>query len=91
MKEIALGLFILTYVLLLVFPKIRAFIALGSAALFVILGILPAGDVFGSIDWNVILMIAGTMGIVSLFIDSKMPALMADVLIDKMQIGRAHV
>lgn len=84
MKEIALGLFILTYVLLLVFPKIRAFIALGSAALFVILGILPAGDVFGSIDWNVILMIAGTMGIVSLFIDSKMPALMADVLIDKM-------
>jgi len=84
MKEIALGLFILTYVLLLVFPKIRAFIALGSAALFVILGILPAGDVFGAIDWNVILMIAGTMGIVSLFIDSKMPALMADVLIDKM-------
>jgi len=84
MKEIALGLFILTYVLLLIFPKIRAFIALGSAALFVVLGILPIGEVFGAIDWNVILMIAGTMGIVSLFIDSKMPALMADVLIDKM-------
>jgi len=84
MKEIALGLFILTYVLLLVFPKIRAFIALGSATIFVILGILPIGDVFDAIDWNVILMIAGTMGIVSLFIDSKMPALMADILIDKM-------
>ena len=84
MKEIALGLFILTYVLLLIFPKIRAFISLGSAALFVVLGILPIGEVFGAIDWNVILMIAGTMGIVSLFIDSKMPALMADVLIDKM-------
>jgi len=84
MKEIALGLFILTYVLLLIFPKIRAFIALGSGALFVVLGILPIGEVFGAIDWNVILMIAGTMGIVSLFIDSKMPALMADVLIDRM-------
>jgi len=84
MKEIALGLFVLTYVLLLVLPKIRAFIALGSAALFVTLGILPANQVFGAVDWNVILMIAGTMGIVAMFIDSRMPALMADMLIDKM-------
>lgn len=84
MKEIALGLFILTYILLLVFPKIRAFIALAAAAIFVILGILPLGNVFGAIDWNVIMMIAGTMGIVSLFIDSKMPALAADIMIDKM-------
>ncbi|HSV30411.1 MAG TPA: SLC13 family permease [Atribacteraceae bacterium] len=84
MKEIALGLFITTYLLLLIFPKIRAFIALASAAIFVTLGILPAGQIFVAIDWNVILMIAGTMGIVALFIDSKMPALMADVLIDRM-------
>jgi len=84
MKELALGLFIVTYLLLLIFPKVRAYIALASATLFVILGFLPVGDIIGAIDWNVILMISGTMGIVSLFIDSKMPALMADVLIDKM-------
>ena len=35
------------------------------------------------IDWNVIMMIVGTMGTVYLFIESKMPQLMADVLVDK--------
>ncbi len=84
MKTLAIVLFILTYASLLLFPKIRAYLALGSAALFVILGILPIGKVFGAVDWNVILMIAGSMGVVSLFIDSRMPELLADKIIDKM-------
>lgn len=83
MKLIAIVLFILTYALLLIFPRIRAYIALASAATFVVLGILPISEVFTTVDWNVILMIAGTMGIVSLFIDSKMPALLADLIIEK--------
>lgn len=83
MKIIAIALFVLTYALLLIFPKIRAYIALASAAIFVALGILPIGKVFTTVDWNVILMIAGTMGIVSLFIESKMPSLLADLIIEK--------
>jgi Na+/H+ antiporter NhaD/arsenite permease-like protein len=81
---LALVLFLLTYVALLVFSRYRAWIALGSAALFVILGILPVSKVLGAVDWNVIMMIAGTMGTVYFFIKSKMPALMADHIIDKM-------
>lgn len=79
-----LGLFLLTYVLLLVLPNYRAYIALASGALFVVFGILPLNKVFFSVDWNVIMMIAGTMGIVSLFIESKMPSLLADLIIAKM-------
>jgi len=79
-----LGLFLLTYVLLLVLPNYRAYIALASGALFVVFGILPLNKVFFSVDWNVIMMIAGTMGIVSLFIESKMPSLLADIIIVKM-------
>lgn len=78
---LALVLFLLTYVLLLALPKYRAYIALASAAFFVILGILPVSKVFFSVDWNVIMMIAGTMGVVSLFIESKMPSLLADMII----------
>jgi Na+/H+ antiporter NhaD/arsenite permease-like protein len=81
---LALGIFIATYVLLMVLPKFRAYIAVASAALFVILGILPLENVFASVDWNVIMMIAGTMGIVFFFIESKMPALLADIIIQKM-------
>ncbi len=83
---LALGLFLVTYVLLLALPKIRAYIALASAAIFVVLGlfgVFPAINAFASVDWNVLMMIAGTMGTVSLFIDSKMPALLADLVIEK--------
>jgi len=48
------------------------------------LGILPASKVFSSVDWNVIMMTAGTMGIVYLFIESKMPSLLADLIIHRM-------
>ena len=52
------------------------------AAIFVITGILPYNQVFSAIDWNVLLMIFGTMVIVDYFIESKMPNLVADKLLD---------
>lgn len=84
MKTVALVLFISTYALLLAFPRIRAWIASGSALLFVILGILSPAAAIAAIDWNVLLMLAGSMGIVSLFIASHMPELLADGIIDRM-------
>ena len=83
MKGIAIGIFVLTYVLLLALPKVRAYVALGAAALFVVLGILPLSEIFSAIDWNVLLMIGGTMGVVALFIESRMPSLLADLIIAK--------
>jgi len=83
MKELALGLFILTYVLLLAFPVKRWLIALFSAIVFVVIGILPFSQLPFSIDFNVLMMIGGTMGIVALFIESKMPVLMADYILDR--------
>ncbi len=79
----ALLLFIVTYVLMLVFSKVRTYIALGSAVVFIVSGMLPLDRIFSSIDFNVLLMIAGTMGLVQLFIDSKMPALLADLVMSK--------
>ncbi|GFR36007.1 ArsB/NhaD family transporter [Thermobrachium celere] len=83
MKTLALVLFLLTYLLLILLPKYRTQTAVVVAILFVALGILPFNKVLTTIDWNVILMISGTMGIVSLFIESKMPAAMADFIIDR--------
>jgi Na+/H+ antiporter NhaD/arsenite permease-like protein len=80
----ALILFLATYAALLALPKLRAYIALLSAALFVVLGILPVGKVLSAVDWNVLMMIAGTMGIVYFFIESKMPSLLADIIIARM-------
>ena len=79
----AIILFALTYVLMLAFSKYRPYIALGSALIFIVTGMLPLNQIFGAIDFNVLLMIAGTMGLVQLFIDSKMPALLADLIMER--------
>lgn len=79
----ALILFALTYILMLTFSKYRPLIALGSAAIFILTGMLPAKDILGSIDYNVLLMIAGTMGLVALFIESRMPELLADLIMER--------
>ncbi len=103
----ALVIFAVTYILMMAFQKIRPYVAVGSAVVFIALGVIASVNpsVFGEgffalssgesysygisgalqeIDWNVIMMIAGTMGTVFLFIESKMPQLMSDVLISKM-------
>lgn len=79
----AIILFAATYVLMLTFSKYRPYIALASAALFLVSGMLPLDQVFSSIDWNVLMMIAGTMGLVELFIESHMPERMADIIMEK--------
>lgn len=83
MKNLALILFVVTYALLLAFPLKRWLIALASAFAFIALGILPFDQFFTSIDFNVLMMIGGTMGIVALFIESKMPIRLADLILDR--------
>lgn len=85
---LGLIIFAITYVLMLNLQKHRTWIALSSAALFIVLGIFGVYDfgiptALGAVDYNVLLMIGGTMGIVTLFIESKMPARLAEMLISK--------
>ena len=83
---LALCLFALIYILMLALPQARPWVALGGAALFLLLGQLGVYDftlldAARAVDFNVLLMMAGTMGTVSLFIASKMPARLAEQLI----------
>ena len=82
MKTIALVAFITVYVLLLLLPKGRWIAPVAAAALFVGVGIVPAGEVLGTVDWNVLMMLCGTMGTVDLFIRSKMPERLSDHLVN---------
>ena len=81
MKLIALLIFIAVYALMLLLPTWRAAAALAAAAAFVLIGIVPVGEVAGAVDWNVLLMLAGTMGTVDLFIRSNMPNRLSDRLV----------
>ena len=68
---------------MIAFGKYRPYIALTSGLIFIITKMLPFNQIIGALDFNVLLMIGGTMGLVQLFIDSHMPERLADVIMAK--------
>lgn len=80
---VALVIFVLMYAGMLIFSDKRVWFAVGGAALMVVCGVLSVTKVPTAINWNVIMMIAGTMGIVSLFIETGMPSRLADLMLKK--------
>ena len=88
--KIAVILFILMYVLIIFLPKYRVWAALGIAALFLVLGILPIGEVPAAINWNALMMMSGTMILVYYFIESGMPGKIADLLLGKIPFPPAR-
>ncbi len=82
--QIALTLFLLTYVSLLIFSQYKVWIALFMAGMFILLGYSGLSDILSpAMNWNVFMIIGGTMIVVSRFIESKMPALIADWLMQR--------
>ena len=84
----AIILFAVTYICLLVFSKHQAPIAFTSALIFMLTRIITPGQAFAGIDWNVLMMIAGTMGTVYLFTESGMPELLANKILKRMPDAR---
>ncbi|MBR4427996.1 MAG: TRAP transporter large permease subunit, partial [Clostridia bacterium] len=85
MKTLALVLFVLMYVLMIAKPKYRPAYALTLALVFLVSGILPVRNLLSTINWNVLMMITGTMVIVHYFIASQMPNRLAEILLGKSQ------
>ncbi|MBE6939825.1 MAG: arsenic transporter, partial [Ruminococcaceae bacterium] len=59
LKTVALCIFIGVYALLLLLPKYRAVVAVAAAVIFMVLGIVPVGEIVAVVDWNVLMMLAG--------------------------------
>ena len=80
---VPIGVFILTYVLMIMLPNHRYLVALASAGYYLIAGVLQPADVLTAVDWNILLMLLGMMGTVSFFIETGMPDRMAQMLFSK--------
>ena len=88
---ICIAIFLLTYILIFSFEKLRPYIACGAAVIYVILGSTGLLDGFSytpldalsEIDWNVLMMITGIMGSVTLFIESEMPKRIGEMIMSK--------
>ncbi len=84
----ALIVFVLTYILMLSFQRLRPWIALSAACVMLILGALGFFEMtplsaLAAVDYNVLLMISATMCTVTLFIESRMPARLAEKMMEK--------
>jgi len=90
--NLIIGLFLLTYIALLILPNWRAWIALGMATVFLIFGFITFNDIVSTrINWNVFMIIGGTMIVVGQFIDSNMPAKLADMIIKQIHSSKMAV
>jgi Na+/H+ antiporter NhaD/arsenite permease-like protein len=86
---ISLLVFALCYVLFVVLPARRSWTACAGALLLVLTGVLDWKDAaFSKISWNVMGLFFGTLILAEMFLMSRVPAVMAEWLVDKSRSTR---
>jgi Na+/H+ antiporter NhaD/arsenite permease-like protein len=84
-----LGVFVLCYVLFVVFPHRRSWSTCGGGLVLVLIGALTLPEaLLHKINWNVMGLFFGTLILAELFMLSRVPALMAEWLVDRAATGR---
>ena len=71
------------YVVMITMQRYRVYAALIAAVLLMVLGVVEPSQALAAINWNILMMICGTMIVVHYFIESKMPNRLADIILEK--------
>ncbi|MBU3907092.1 MAG: anion permease [Nanoarchaeota archaeon] len=82
-KIISLVIFLLSYILFVAWTKRRMYVALTGAVLLILTGTISAKSAFFSVNWNVMGIFVGTLVVAEIFMRSKVPAYLAEVIVDK--------
>ena len=82
-KVVSLILFVLAYVLFVFLPHRRTIVAVCGAVLTVLLGAITLKDAFWAINWNVMGIFVGTLVVADVFMESRVPAYLAEIIVDK--------
>lgn len=82
-KIISLFIFILAYILFVFLPKKRTPIAVIGALLLVLSGVMSPKEAFLAINWNVMGIFVGTLIVADIFMESRVPAYIAEIIVDK--------
>ncbi|AEJ20268.1 SLC13 family permease [Gracilinema caldarium] len=84
MQWIVLALTVLMYALIILFPNIKAYITLGTAIIMMLLRVVGFQEaIITMVNWNILMIFVGSLVIAELFIYSRMPARIADEIIDR--------
>jgi len=80
---ISLVVFLLAYVLFIAFPRKRTLISISGVFILIILGIISPGNMIKSVNWNVMGIFVGTLIVADIFMESRFPAYLAEIIVNK--------
>jgi Na+/H+ antiporter NhaD/arsenite permease-like protein len=84
MKWIVLAVAVLMYAIIVIFPNKKSFASLGAALVMVILRVVGPWEAIGTlVNWNVLMIFVGSLIIADLFIYSRVPAVIANTIVEK--------
>jgi Na+/H+ antiporter NhaD/arsenite permease-like protein len=82
-KWVVLGIAVLMYALIVAFPGKKSFAALGAALLMLVLQVVSPVIALGElVNWDVLMIFIGSLAIAELFIYSRVPAVIADNIVE---------
>lgn len=82
-KIISLTVFLTAYLLFVLLPKKRTQVAVISAILIILSRVISFKDAFWAINWNVMGIFLGTLIVADTFMESRVPAYLAEIIVDK--------
>jgi len=83
MEFISLLIFLLSYLLFVLLPKKRTIIAVLGAGLLVLTQAVSLKEALSSINWNVMGIFVGTLIVADVFMKSRVPAYLAELIVNK--------
>jgi Na+/H+ antiporter NhaD/arsenite permease-like protein len=82
-KFISLSIFILCYLLFIFLPKKRTQVAVLGAFFLILARVVSFKEAFFSINWNVMGIFVGTLVVADIFMESRVPAYLAEIIVDR--------
>lgn len=82
-KTISLFIFITAYVLFVILAHKRTLVALAGSLLLILTQAISLKDAFWAVNWNVMGIFVGTLVIADVFMQSRVPAYLAELIVDR--------
>ncbi len=80
--NLAIGLFVAAYIAFVVFPRRRSLTAIIAAVCLLVARVLTPHEALLAINWNVMGIFVGTLVLADFFIESRMPAVLAEKIVN---------
>lgn len=80
---ICLFIFVVTYLAIILFHRYKFIIVWIGVALLLVFGIIAPPNILGFINWNILGIFWGSLVVAELFIHSRIPAYLAEIIIDR--------